>query len=142
VEIAMHTYSVQFRIFGKDLDPDEITQRLGIQPNQVRIAGERRGEKQVWPESMWSYDGAKLTADAVPEWTSLEDGLRHVLEILLPKKNLIQEYAQTHEVVWWCGHFQSSFDGGPTLSASLLKLLGEFGIPLYIDNYFGEESRS
>jgi hypothetical protein len=76
----------------------------------------------------------------VREWTSLEDGLRHVLEILLPKKDIIEEYAKAYEAVWWCGHFQSSFDGGPTLSASLLKLLGEFGIPLYIDNYFEEES--
>ena len=136
----MHTYSVQFRISGKNLDPNEITQRLGLEPNQVRIAGERRSEKQVWTESMWSYDGARVAADTVRECTSLEDGLRHVLEILLPKKELIQEYAQTYEAVWWCGHFQSSFDGGPTLSASLLKLLGEFGIPLYIDNYFREES--
>ena len=89
---------------------------------------------------MWSYDGARVAADIVREWTSLEDGLRHVLEILLPKKDIIEEYAKTYEAVWWCGNFQSSFDGDPTLSASLLKLLGEFGIPLYIDNYFGEES--
>ncbi|HSZ11478.1 MAG TPA: DUF4279 domain-containing protein [Rhizomicrobium sp.] len=136
----MHTHSVQFRISGKNLDPNEITQRLGLEPNQVRIAGERRSEKQVWTESMWSYDGARVAADIVREWTSLEDGLRHVLEILLPKKDIIEEYAKTYEAVWWCGNFQSSFDGDPTLSASLLKLLGEFGIPLYIDNYFGEES--
>ena len=135
----MHTYSVQFRISGRDLNPDEVTHRLGLEPNHVRIAGERRSANQVWHESLWSYDGGTTSTEAAKEWASLEDGLRYVLERLLPKKELIREYATSHEVVWWCGHFQSGFDGGPTLSASLLKLLGDFGAPLFIDNYFREE---
>ena len=135
----MHTYSVQFRISGKDLDPSEVTHKLGLEPNQVRIAGERRSANQVWQESLWSYNGSTDSAGAAREWTSLEDGLRYVHERLLPKKELIQKYAKSHEVVWWCGHFQSGFDGGPTLSASLLKLLADFGVPLFIDNYFSED---
>jgi Domain of unknown function (DUF4279) len=94
----MHTYSVQFRISGKDLNPDEVTHRLGLEPNQVRIAGERRSESQVWNESLWSY-GDTASAEAAREWTSLEDGLRYVLERLLPKKELIQEYTKSHETV-------------------------------------------
>jgi|SRR5580658_6836509 hypothetical protein len=135
----MHTYSVQFRISGKDMSPDEVTRRLGLEPNQVRIAGERRSANQVWTESLWSYDGGTASAEAAREWTSLEDGVRYVLERLLPKRDLIQEYAKSHNAVWWCGHFQSSFDGGPTLSASLLRLLADFGVPLFIDNYFRED---
>lgn len=135
----MHTYSVQLRISGKNLDPNDVTHRLGLEPNQVRIAGERRSVNQVWDESLWSYDGGAASAEVAREWTSLEDGLRYVLERLLSKNELIQEYAKTHEVVWWCGHFQSGFDGGPTLSASLLKILGDLGVPLFIDNYFRED---
>ena len=135
----MHTYSVQFRISGKDMSPDEVTRRLGLEPNQVRIAGERRSANQVRTESLWSYDGGTASAEAAREWTSLEDGVRYVLERLLPKRDLIQEYAKSHNAVWWCGHFQSSFDGGPTLSASLLRLLADFGVPLFIDNYFRED---
>jgi hypothetical protein len=135
----MHTYSVQFRINGKDLDPGEVTRKLGLEPNQVRIAGERRSANQVWHESLWSYDGGTASAETAREWTSLEDGLLYVLERLLPKRELIQEYAKSHEAVWWCGHFQSGFDGGPTLSASLMRILGELGIPLFIDNYCRED---
>jgi len=135
----MHSYSVQFRISGKDLNPDEVTRRLDLQPCQVRIAGERRSASQVWDESLWSYDGRATSDEAAKEWASLEDGLRHVLDKLLPKKGLIQEYTRTHEAVWWCGHFQSGFDGGPTLSSSLLALLGDLGVPLFIDNYFRDE---
>jgi Domain of unknown function (DUF4279) len=135
----MHTYSVQLRISGKDLDPGDVTHRLGLEPNQVRIAGERRSVNQVWDESLWSYDGGAASAESAGEWTSLEEGLRYILERLWSKKELIQEYVKSHEVVWWCGHFQSGFDGGPTLSASLLKLLGDLGVPLFIDNYFRED---
>ena len=71
---------------------------------------------------------------------SLEEGLLHLLETLEPKKESIGVLAKNAEVIWWCGHFQSSFDGGPTLSASLLQRLGDFGVPLFIDNYFSEGS--
>jgi hypothetical protein len=134
----MHTYSVQLRISGNNLDPNEISRHLGLEPNQVRIAGERRSSNQVWRESLWSYNGG-AAADFPAEWESMEEGLRALLKHLLPKKELIQQYSKSYDVVWWCGHFQSSFDGGPTLSASLLQLLADFGVPLFIDNYFRDD---
>ena len=132
----MHTYSVQFRIFGLHLDPREVTLRLGLQPSQVRLAGEKRSANKVWSDSLWSFDGRDAPNEAVKEWTSFEEGLRYVHGRLMPKKELVMAYAKSHEVIWWCGHFQSTFDGGPTLSVALLNLLGAFGAPLYIDNYF------
>jgi hypothetical protein len=129
-----HTYSVQFRIFGKDLDPDAATRHLGLTPNLIRRAGEAFGKK-VWDKAMWSYEGTT----APSEWPSLDDGLAHVLDHLEPKKDLIQTYAATCDLIWWCGHFQSSVDGGPTLSAPLLKRLGDFAVPLYLDNYFSSD---
>jgi hypothetical protein len=128
---------VQFRISGKNLRPHDITHQLGLEPSQIRIAGERRSESQVWQESVWSYNGG---VEPAKEWESLEDGLLYVLAKLAPKKGLIEEYAKSYEVVWWCGHFQSGFDGGPALSVSLLKRLADFGAPLYIDNYFRDDA--
>src|SRR5215472_4942330 len=107
----MHTYSVQFRISGANLDPHEVTRRMGLEPNQIRIAGERRSDSKVWQESLWSYDGGATSVDSANEWTSLEEGLLYVLGKLSSKKELIQEYVRSHEVIWWCGHFQSGFDG-------------------------------
>lgn len=132
----MHTYSVQLRISGKSLDPGEITRQLGLEPNQIRVAGERRSNSKVWEESLWSFDGAVDPLAPAKEWGSLEDGLLYVLGRLLPKKDLIGAYAASFDVIWWCGHFQSSFDGGPTLSAPLLQRLADFGVPIFIDNYF------
>ena len=132
----MHSYSVQFRISGENLNPSEITRYLGLQPNQIRIAGERRSEGSVWRKSLWSYDGTSDEVAPAKEWDSLEDGLLYLLDKLLPKKELLRTYIDKCEVTWWCGHFQSGFDGGPTLSASLLKKLADFGVPIFIDNYF------
>lgn len=39
-----------------------------------------------------------------------------------------------------CGHFQNTFDGGPTLSPSLMSRLGEFGTELFLDCYFSDEN--
>jgi len=87
---------------------------------------------------MWAYDGEHEKGPRV-EWTSLEEGLTFLLTQLWPLRETIARCAPSAQVIWWCGNFQTSFDGGPTLSASLLKRLGEFGAELYIDNYFSNE---
>lgn len=66
--------------------------------------------------------------------------VRRVLDKLWPHREQIVSYKSSAELTWWCGHFQSSFDGGPTLSPALLSKLGEFGAELYIDNYFGGDA--
>lgn len=83
---------------------------------------------------MWSYDGS--IDGHVREWSSLEEGLLSVMQNLWSKRSSIGVYSRRFDVTWWCGHFQSSFDGGPTLSVTLLERLAEFGVPVYIDNYF------
>ena len=131
-----HKYTVEFRIFSKTLDPAEITRELGLQPCQVRIEGTTRSDGKLM-QGMWAYDaGAGHT-----EWDSLGDGLAFVLDSLWPYRDTIARYKTSGKLVWWCGHFQSSFDGGPSLSPDLLKRLGEFGAELFIDNYFSEPDK-
>lgn len=133
----MHTYSVQLRINGFGLRPDEVTSALGVEPYQVRREGEPRSSKELWAESMWSYDGS--TDGRQKEWGSLEEGLDWVMQDLWYKRSVIAAYQSRFDVVWWCGHFQSSYDGGPTFSVALLEKLAGFGVPVYLDNYFSRE---
>jgi Domain of unknown function (DUF4279) len=133
----MHRYSVQLRISGVGLRPDEITEHLGVEPNQVRREGQPKSSKELWTESMWSFDGS-VRGD-VKEWGSLEEGLEVVMHAIWSKRTVIQAYRGQFCVIWWCSHFQSSFDGGPTFSVGLLERLAEFGIPVYLDNYFSGE---
>jgi hypothetical protein len=136
--MADHQYTVEFRIWGDTLDAALVTRELGLEACQTRTAGASRFPGRI-DRGMWAYNGP---SGSPQEWTSLENGLQHVLEHLWPHREKIAKYAARFEVVWWCGHFQSSFDGGPTLSADLLKKLGEFNVELSIDNYFSPSEDS
>jgi hypothetical protein len=68
--------------------------------------------------------------------------LSFVLDKVAAAQVLLEVYRRDYEVIWWCGHFQQAFDGGPLLSASLLERLAAFGAPLLIDNYFSREESS
>jgi Domain of unknown function (DUF4279) len=130
--MATHEYTVEFRIWGDALDPARVSRDLGLEPCQTRTPGSSRMAGRV-DRGMWAYNGRP---GAPTRWESLEEGLSLVLESLWSSRERIARYAATSELVWWCGHFHSSFDGGPTLSAELLRKLGDFGAELYIDNYY------
>jgi len=135
----MHEYTVEFRIQGSDLDVSSVTETLGLRPSLTRNVGERRSETSKWEEAMWSYNGFPESAGSRP-WKSLEEGLSFVLERLWPLRREIDTYKRKYESILWCGHFQAAANGGPTLSAAILKKLGDFGVELFIDNYFCEDS--
>ncbi|GLQ95532.1 DUF4279 domain-containing protein [Dyella acidisoli] len=135
----MHSYSIQLRVSGIDVDPESVTNFLELPPSLSRLKGEKRGQNSVWTESLWSYGGKYC--EVTREWKSLEEGLLELMEELWPKRDLICSLAKKSDVIWWCGHFQSSFDGGPTFSIVLMRRLAEFGVPLYLDNYFRSEEK-
>ena len=128
-----HQYTVELRVWGRDLDPERVTTDTGLRPCQTRARGDRWGSR-TYDESMWAFNGEG--AAPTRDWDSLEDGLTFVLDKLGDSHAVFARLASQFTVIWWCGHFQSSFDGGPTLSPQLLTRLGTFGANLYIDNYF------
>jgi hypothetical protein len=137
----MHEYTVEFRILGKDLVPAVITDELCLDPAHIRNVGERRDSNTRWEEALWAYDGySGSSSDRT--WDSLENGLRFVLDKLWPVRDKIESYKPRFRLILWCGHFYSSFNGGPTLSPALLRLLGEFGVELFIDNHSYEDGAS
>lgn len=137
----MHEYTIEFRIHGTDLDVSSVTDSLELEPSLVRRVGDIRGKTTRWEEAMWSYDGFPASGSR-KSWSSLEEGLRFLLEKLWPQREMIDSYRDKYKVTLWCGHFQSSADGGPTLSPEILQRLGDFGVELYLDNYFSDDSSS
>jgi len=131
----MHSYTVEFRIFSKEdeFDINAITKSLGLTANNTRKRGEPKSATRVFTESMWGY--SVYHENSYDDWDCLEDALELLVNIFMPLKNKIDEYLIKYKVVIWCGHFTSSFDGGPTLSAGILKKLGEFGVELDLDTY-------
>ena len=127
----LHQYSVALRITGDDLDPRAVTELLKVEPAQSWKKGEDPRPRSK--TAGWEY---RLEPVDARFWKSMEDGLNAVLDKLEPRKEAIQRMVATNKVLWWIGHFQTSLDGGPLLSARMLRRLGEFGIALHIDNYF------
>jgi hypothetical protein len=132
-----HAYTVQLRFSGDQLRPSEISAVLNLRPSHSsdQLQNESGSKRR---RAFWAYNGhGEVGFEA--EWSSLEDGLEFLLNNLASKKAEIIAAAGRFDGRWWCGHFQVSFDGGPTLSPRLLTELGSFGIPLSIDNYFSDE---
>jgi hypothetical protein len=133
----MHNYSVALRICGKDLDLAEVSATLKLNPTQTRLIGQPRSPKSVWLESMWEYE-ARPGEDKI-FWNSLEDGLRQVVAVFVSRKSGLRKYQRRFKVFLWCGHFSSSFDGGPTLSPTMLKALSGLGVQLILETHFSGE---
>jgi hypothetical protein len=135
----MNTYTVEFRIYGENLQHALITEELSIQPSMTRVKGERRSSNSVFEHGMWGYDGLKEKGEM--EWKSLDDGFRFLLGKLMPLKNKIEKYKEHYQIVFWCGAFQDNFSHF-SLSPQVLKDLGDFGVEVQISVYFSSENQN
>ncbi|NHQ88702.1 DUF4279 domain-containing protein [Iodobacter sp. HSC-16F04] len=134
---AGHLYTIELRFSGDYLVPSEVSSRLNLQPSrEFSLSQNQQILKTRRP--YWAYNG-QGEIGFQSEWISLEDGLEFLLIALRPRKAEVIALAHQFDGLWWCGHFQASFDGGPTLSPKLLTELGSYEISLSIDNYFNDE---
>lgn len=133
----MHSYTVSLRFTGGALNVSEISRRLGLEPSHFVSASDPAPDGRQ-RHAFWAYNGHSKDGFQ-PEWSSLEEGLSFLLRALNSHRTAVLELSRNLEGVWWCGHFQSSFSGGPTLSPELLGEISRSGLPLSIDNYFSEE---
>jgi hypothetical protein len=132
-----HIYTVELRFSGDQLEPSEISSRLNLQSSDAFSQSQNQSSKRKRCP-YWAYNG-QGEKGFQSEWLRLEDGLEFLLKNLSSRKAEIISLARQFDGLWWCGHFQASFDGGPTLSPKLLSEIGSYGIPLSIDNYFSDE---
>ena len=99
-------FTVEFRIYGKALDPGAVTELLALEPCQVVLPVTRRGSRVV-EEAMWAFNGSEDGEASSPEWSTLEEGLKSVLEKLWSRRDLIAQYNGASRKVWWCGQFHA-----------------------------------
>lgn len=136
VDPLNHIYTVELRFFGDGLNPAEITRRVRLSP--TRSSGDLVGPNGRKLRPFWAYSG-ESEAGFQPNWPSLEQGLDFLLGQLAPFRESLIELSEDHQGIFWCGHFQSSFDGGPMLSPRVMANIASYRLPLFIDNYFSEE---
>lgn len=136
-EVGVHEYSVGLLIAGEDLDQSEVTRKLGLQPSVSLRKGERVGVNRRRRQSIWSFDVLRSPDD--PDWRSLDDGLKCLIDKLVPLKSVLHELRQRYSTEAYCGHFGSGFGGGPSISPDTLRLLADLGLTLTIKTYWGED---
>jgi hypothetical protein len=133
----MHEYSVELLIAGDDLDEAEVSKKLGLQSTGFLRKGEPLPPKRQRAQSVWSF-AVRQSPDS-PDWPSLDDGLKCLLEKLLPLRNVLNELSRRYSTEAYCGHFGSGFGGGPSISPETLRLLADLGLTLTIKTYWGED---
>ncbi len=137
----MHKYTVELRFSSKVVDLNKISSFLNIEPREIFYIKKRNKLDSSKPTQIWAYSGTD-EIDYRFEWDSLQEGLEFLFKKLQSKKAKIVELSNEFNGIWWCGHFQSSFDGGPRLTADFLAELASYKIPLYLDNYFSSDDDS
>src|SRR5689334_21555393 len=91
-------FTVEFRIYGKTLDPGALTELLALKPCQVVLAGARRGSRMV-EEAMWAFNGSEDGEAGSPEWAALEEGLKSVLEMVAARAYCPVQRRQQEDLV-------------------------------------------
>lgn len=136
-EKLLHTYSVGLVIAGDDLDEAEVSRRLGLESTVFLKKGEPLPPKRRRKQSVWSFD-VRPSPDN-PDWQSLDDGLKCLVNKLLPLKAALIELKERYSTEAYCGHFGSGFGGGPSISPETLRLVADLGLTLTIKTYWGED---
>ncbi|MEP7294456.1 MAG: DUF4279 domain-containing protein [Chloroflexota bacterium] len=121
--------SVGLRIFGDDLQPDEISLLLGCPPTKAYRKGDMQWRSQIIANTgKWLLD--------VENADKLEPVVWTLLEKLTPDPAVWSDLGSRYSVDLFCGVFFDDFNGGFGLSPKLMQALSERGLEIGFDIYF------
>lgn len=122
------------RLFGDDLQPDEITGLLGCSPTYSHIKGEVVTVKNPRREYIKKFGHWRLHAkDAEPE--NLDDQVAELLSKLTQDLAVWADLKNRFEMDLFCGLFMNESNDGFELSSATLASLAERGIAIGFDIY-------
>jgi hypothetical protein len=130
-EITTRVYAT-FILRGKELDPQDVTDRLGITPYRSFKRGDRRTEKRKWPHGFWA-----LTTDGHVQSTDLSVHLEWLVQQLEPSIQNIQDIVRSHEIgaEISCLWIFPEEHNGLVLSSQLMRKIADLGVELSFDIY-------
>lgn len=124
--------SAGLRIWGDDLDPDEITRLLGCEPTRTRRKGEEvRGKCST--RTAWT--GSWHLKSDLPRSAELAAHISALLDRTTDDPTTWAALGSRYRVDVFCGLFLTAWNQGLELPPDLLRRLGERGITLGIDVY-------
>jgi hypothetical protein len=123
---------ISLRILGDDLDPDFLTQQLGVAPTESgrrgepndRAGGGRPSSREI---GLWIY-----RVSAAPD-TELGDALDQLLAAMPQDATLWEELTSTYAVDVFCGVQLEADSQSTAIPADVLERLGRLGLALVFD---------
>lgn len=131
---AVSLLTVSLRVTGEALEPPQITQLLGVQPQFAARKGEQRqsGTAVITQRvGIWIYS---LLEEPSPEW-DLDDAITQLLDRLPAELSIWKELKRSYDLDVYCGLFLESINQGTQLCPSTLLALAEREIVLSLDIY-------
>jgi Domain of unknown function (DUF4279) len=128
-------------IYGVDLDPDEVSRRLGIEPSDAATTGQvltnSLGLQRVTPIGHWF-----LSSEEHVDSRDLRRHLDWLLGLLTPRAAMLRELQalpglRMHiQCIWWSKYG----DGGPTLWPEQMRGIADLDMELGLEvGFYGAE---
>ena len=125
---------VGLRLFGDDLEPEELTDLLKAQPSRTRRKGDRRttsnGETRVAREGAWIIDYSEESSPV-----EIDEQLNALLDRLTDDISIWFGLTSRYEADVSCGLFLDAWNEGFTLEESTLKRLSDRHLSINFDIY-------
>jgi Domain of unknown function (DUF4279) len=131
---AVEHSEASLRFWGDDLDPDEISQILGVRPTAAGTKGSvrktLRSGKQVIAKSGYWHHEAKSESPA-----DLDKQLFELIGAFKADKRTLRGLVKRYHGNLFTGLFLKLSNGGIHISAKTLTVLGSLGFSLDVDIY-------
>lgn len=121
------------RFFGDDLDPEEITARLGCPPSAGAFKGAvtitQRGNERIARTGFWRLSAS----DRIPG--DLDGQVAELVEKLSDDLSVWKELSQRYKADVFCGLFMRDGNEGIGLSVATMENLSARGLAIGFDIY-------
>ena len=121
-----------FMLRGKELDPQLVSELLGMTPTRSFKRGDQRTEEKKWPHGFWG-----LTSDERIQSTDLALHIEWVINQLEPVRQKLVEIMSDKQIdaEISCLWMLSTSHDGLSVSAVLLERIASLGLKLNLDIY-------
>jgi hypothetical protein len=124
-------------LFKEDLNPDDVSRLLGLEPSRVQRKGEQQYPKNPESPLRFRSGGWHLSTKGHVESRDLRRHLDWLLERLEPKRDILlrlsREGCAMDLFCFWCS---ARGQGGPELDAVRMGRLSALGLTIRFDIYF------
>lgn len=127
---------VTLRILALELDPEEITRRLSLEPTRTQLRGAPWNEHDGRP---FRFSGWFLTSEGKVESRDTRHHLDWLIERLQGRESTMQAFAERGDQID-CHIRWDSVKGhdGPIFMPKQMRALGDMQVMVWLDVYFDE----